>query len=109
VLGLVGGSLEILLELLSLGLCLTLGRLEALVVCVDPADLCGADGEDQGIDGSKGDVLGPDDEAPAGPDGAGAHEGKVLGEGEGLCGAGEVGGACEDHAPFHDGRPVVGG
>lgn len=76
-------------------------RIQALVVRVDPTHLRGADAEKQGVDGSKNDVLGLDDEAPARPDGACAHEGEVLGQREGLCGAGEVGGACGDHGPFH--------
>jgi len=100
--------LSLLLRLLSsvlniqhLALGLTLGVLQALVVHVNATDLCGTDAEDEEVDTSQRDVLGADDEAPARPDCACAHESEVLGEGEGFGGAGEVGGAGEDHAPFH--------
>jgi hypothetical protein len=106
--------LRLLLRLLSsvldiqhLALGLTLSVLQTLIVCVDAADLCGTDAEDEEVDTSESDVLGADDEAPARPDGACAHESKVLGEGEGFGGAGEVRGTGEDHAPFHYGGPVV--
>ena len=79
-----------MLEILHLALCLALCALDALVVRVNATDLCSADAEDEEVDASKGNVLGADDEAPAGPDSAGAHEGEVLGEGEGFGGAGEV-------------------
>jgi hypothetical protein len=94
------------LYILHLALCLALCVLQTLVVHVDTADLGGTDAEDKEVDSSKGDVLGADDEAPAGPDSAGAHEGEVLGEGERFGGAGEVRGAGEDHAPFHHWSPV---
>jgi hypothetical protein len=94
-------SLQLSLKFLALTLDLTLGSLQALVVRVDPADLCGTNDEDQRIHSRKRNVLGADDEAPAGPDGSGTHERKVLCEGERLCGAGEVRCAGEDHAPFH--------
>jgi hypothetical protein len=99
-------SLQLGLELFTLALDLPLSRLQTLVVHVDPADLCGSDNKDERVHSSKGNVLGPDDEAPAGPDGTRAHKRKVLGEGEGLCGAREVGCAGEDHAPFHDWCPA---
>lgn len=46
------------------------------------------------------DVLGLDDETPAGPDKAGAGQGEVLGEGEVLGGAREVGDAGNDESPL---------
>lgn len=104
-LGLGRGGLQIRLQLGTLGLG-QVGGLDALVVAVDAADLCGADAEQQGVDGSQGDVLGADDKAPARPDGASAHEGEVLGERQRLGGPREVGGAGGDHGPFHDGGPA---
>ena len=59
----------------------------------NPRDLRAADAEEQEVDRGEEEVLGPDDEAPAGPDQAGGDEGAVLGEGEGGGRAGEVGGA----------------
>lgn len=50
-------------------------------------------------------ILGLDNEAPSGPDGTGSHEGEVLSQGQLLSWAKEVGGAGEDHAPFHDWGP----
>ena len=94
------------LEILHLTLCLALCVLQALVVHVDAADLGGTDNEDEEVYGGKGNVLGADDEAPAGPDGASAHEGEVLGEGERFGGTGEVGGTGENHSPFHNGGRV---
>lgn len=90
-----------ILQILHLILCLALCVLQALVVEINTTDLSRTDAEDEEVDSGKGNVLGADDEAPAGPDGACAHEGKVLGQGEGFGGAGEVGGAGEDHTPFH--------
>ena len=92
--------LQIRLDLLPLRLNQRL-RTQALVVHINPTNLRGAYAEKKGVDGSENDVLGADDEAPAGPDCACAHEGEVLGEGEGFGGAGEVGGAGGDHGPFH--------
>lgn len=97
--------LQILLQLLSLNLSLSLRTLQALVIRINPANLRSADHKHERIDARKRNVFGPDDEAPAGPNGAGAHEGEVLGQGERLGGAAEVGGAGEDHAPFHDRCP----
>lgn len=94
---LLGGVLQIL----QLTLCLALCVLQALVVEINTTDLSRTDAKDEEVDSGESNVLGADDEAPAGPDGTCAHEGKVLGEGEGFGGAGEVGGAGEDHAPFH--------
>ena len=51
-------------------------------------------------------VLRPDDETPAGPDGARAHERKVLGDGELFGGSHEVGCAGDHDAPFHYWCPV---
>jgi len=45
-------------------------------------------------------VLGLDDEAPPGPDEAGAGESKVLRKRELLCGTGKVGDAGEDERPL---------
>ena len=101
------GRLQIRLKLLSLELSLSLCALQTLVVHVNPADLCRTDSEDECVDCRKRNVLGPDNEAPARPDGACAHEGEVLGEGELCGGAGEVGGASENHAPFHYWCPEV--
>jgi hypothetical protein len=94
-------SLKLCLELLTLTLNLTLSRLEALVVRVNPANLSRANSKDKRVHSSERNVLGSDDEAPASPDSSGAHERKVLGEGEGFGGTGEVRCTGEDHAPFH--------
>lgn len=94
------------LQILQLTLCLTLCVLQALVVEIDTTDLSRTDAEDEEVDSGKGNVLGADDEAPAGPDGACTHEGEVLGEGEGFGWTGEVGSAGEDHAPFHYWSPA---
>lgn len=99
--------LQIGLQFAALGLDLSLCSLEALIVHVDAADLCCADAKDEEVYAREGNVLGANDKAPAGPDGACAHEGKVLGEGEGFGGAREVRGAGEHHAPFHDWGPKV--
>jgi hypothetical protein len=48
------------------------------------------------------DVSGLDDQAPSGPDEARAGQGKVLGEGELLGGAREVGDAGDDESPLRD-------
>ncbi len=96
-----------MLKILHLALGLTLGVLQSLVVCVNTADLCGTHAEDEEVDSGQSNVLGADNEAPARPDGACAHESEVLREGEGFGGAGEVGGAGEDHAPFHYRGPNV--
>jgi hypothetical protein len=98
-------SLQIRLQLLALELHLALGVLQRLIVQVDPGDLCGSDGEDERVHTGEGHVLRSDDEAPARPDGACAHKGEVLSEGELGGGSAEVGGAGEDHAPFHYGGP----
>jgi hypothetical protein len=45
-------------------------------------------------------VLGLDDQAPSGPDEAGAGQGKVLSERELLDGARKVGDAGEDESPL---------
>lgn len=45
-------------------------------------------------------VLRLDDQAPACPDSAGASEGSVLGKGEGLCWACEVGNTSKDEGPL---------
>lgn len=46
------------------------------------------------------DVTGLDDHAPAGPDGSGAHQGGVLGEGELLRRTGEIGHTGDNEAPL---------
>lgn len=99
--------LQIALELLSLSLCLTLGLLQALVIHVNSANLGSTNSEDQGVYSSERNVLGPNDKAPACPDGACAHESSVLGQREGFSGTSEIGGAGEDHAPFHYRCPGV--
>lgn len=45
-------------------------------------------------------VLRRDDHAPAGPDGTGGHKGTVLGQGELLSGALEVGDTGDDECPL---------
>jgi hypothetical protein len=52
-------------------------------------------------------VLGGDDEAPPRPDQTGGREGTVLGEGQLLGRAREVGDAGQDERPLHDGGPEV--
>lgn len=47
-------------------------------------------------------VLGLDDQAPPGPDDAGAGQGKVLGKRELFGGAGKVGDAGEDKSPLYE-------
>lgn len=46
------------------------------------------------------DVSGLDDQAPASPDGSGGHQGGVLGEGEFLGRAVEVGDTGDDQSPL---------
>jgi len=100
------GLLSRALHVLHLALCLTLGVFQALVVHVNATDLSAAHAKDEEVDSSQSHVLGSDNEAPACPNGACAHESKVLGKGEGFGRPGEVGGTGEDHAPFHYRGPV---
>lgn len=52
-------------------------------------------------DGNIQDVTGLDDQAPAGPDSTGSHQGTVLGEGQLLSWAVEVGDTGDDESPLH--------
>lgn len=52
-------------------------------------------------------VTGLDHKAPSGPDQSGGHEGGILGQRQGLGGAGKVSSAGEDETPLHDGSPEV--
>lgn len=101
------GRLQVRLQLFPLQRRLCLCSLEALVVLVNSSDLGCANNEHKRVDSSQSDVLRPDDEAPARPDGACAHEGKILGEGKRLSRAGEIRGTGEDHAPFHYWSPEM--
>lgn len=67
----------------------------------DPASLCVVSrrGRGDGV-GNVQDVPRLDDEAPACPDRTGCHQGEVLGQGERLGGAREVGYACEHDTPL---------
>lgn len=89
------GVLDLVLDLFGDGL-VVLARLPE----EDAGDLDDADDAEEEVDGGQQVVLGLDDEAPAGPDEAGGGQGTVLGEGEFLGGAGEVGDAGEDEGPL---------
>lgn len=65
------------------------------------------DDSEEEVDSGKEVVLGLDDHAPASPDETGAGQGKVLGEGELLGGACEVGDTGKDESPLHDRSPEV--
>ena len=66
----------------------------------DTAALDDTDDGEEEVDGSKEVVLGSDNEAPAGPDGAGGRQGRVLGQGKLVGGTGKVSNACEDKRPL---------
>lgn len=89
-LGLLSRRLQILLQLLALLLRLTLSTGQAASPQHNPGNLGGAGEEEEEVDGSEEDVLGTDDEAPAGPDETGGHESGIGVEGELRSGAGKV-------------------
>ena len=98
---------EILLHLLAFSLGLALGIGQTATVHQHPRGLGGARQEQEEVDGGEEDVLRTDDEAPAGPDEAGGHEGGVCVERKLGGGACEVRGTGDDETPFHDGSPEV--
>lgn len=77
------------------------------VVGCDSGDLDEADDAEEEVDGGEEVVLGLDDQAPSGPDEAGAGQGKVLSERELLDGARKVGDAGDDESPLHDRSPEM--
>jgi hypothetical protein len=100
------GVLDNLLNSADVLVGLLLGGLESRVVLLagvveeNAGGLGGTDAEEQEVDGGEEQVARLDDEAPASPDQTGGGQGGVLGEGEVLCGTGEVGGAGEDETPL---------
>lgn len=123
-------TLDLLDGLLGIDLDVLNGALEAsllvgLVLC-DSGDLDEADQSEEEVDSGETGVcvscgwdrnrgtgaviqvvLGLDDEAPAGPDDAGAGQGEVLGEGELLGGTSKVGDAGEDESPLQGIESVI--
>ena len=100
------GVLDNLLNSADVLVGLLLGSLDSSVVLLvgvvneDAGGLGSADAEEQEVDGGEEQVARLDDEAPASPDQTGGGQGGVLGEGEVLCGTGEVGGTGEDETPL---------
>jgi hypothetical protein len=100
------GVLDNLLNSADVLVGLLLGGLESRIVLLagvveeNAGGLGGTDAEEQEVDGGEEQVARLDDEAPASPDQTGGGQGGVLGEGEVLCGTGEVGGAGEDETPL---------
>lgn len=66
----------------------------------DPADLDDTHDTEEEVDGGEQHVLGLDNQAPTSPDEARGGQGAVLGEGELLGGAGEIGDTGEDKSPL---------